>query len=246
MNKFKGLRRENQQLRSLLRQNELIVNQNIEQLKHEKSLSLRLCQAILPLIKRFAKSDTAASEHPHKLSFETPKTPEELISLLEKIQNEAQSNDFFKKIFEQDPVASENRFLNETLQATQHRIVESEHRRELLQRLNENLADDLSLLIDELDSLKKTVIGSHSLLIPMANHGSGGKAAADSDSTELLIVPSYLRVMQAEQALIENFVYESEAELGGGNLGRRTLGSTRLKPLDESNEIDGENENSIP
>ena len=53
MNKFKALRRENQQLRNLLRQNELIINQNIEQLKQERGISLRLCQAILPLIKRY-------------------------------------------------------------------------------------------------------------------------------------------------------------------------------------------------
>ena len=51
------------------------------------------------------------------LLHETPKTPEELISLLEKIQKDAQANDFFKKIFEQDPIASENKFLTETVQA---------------------------------------------------------------------------------------------------------------------------------
>ena len=64
-NKFKTLRRENQQLRNLLRQNELIINQNIEQLKQEKNVSLRLCQAFLPIIKRFTKleeDDKVAAE----------------------------------------------------------------------------------------------------------------------------------------------------------------------------------------
>lgn len=61
--KFKALRRENAQLRSLLRQNELIIQQNIEQLKQEQAVSLRLCQAFLPLIKRFSQppGDSSAS-----------------------------------------------------------------------------------------------------------------------------------------------------------------------------------------
>lgn len=103
MNKFKALRRENQQLRNFLRQNELIINQNIDQLKHEKNISLRLCQAILPLIKRFTKPDASEAAEESKQAkqvHETPKTPEELINFLEKIQKEAQTNDFFKKIFE--------------------------------------------------------------------------------------------------------------------------------------------------
>jgi len=119
-NKFKALRRENLQLRNLLRSNELIINQNIEQLKQEKNVSLRLCQAFLPLIKRFTKPENSTEEtKAHmidpSLLHETPKTPEELIGLLEKIQTDASANDFFKKIFEQDPVASENKFLAETL-----------------------------------------------------------------------------------------------------------------------------------
>lgn len=60
-NKFKTLRRENQQLKTLLRQNELIITQNIEQLKQEKGISLKLCQAILPLIKRFTKPEDSTS-----------------------------------------------------------------------------------------------------------------------------------------------------------------------------------------
>ena len=41
--KLKAVKRENQQLRNLLRQNEHIINTNIELLKQERSVSLRLC-----------------------------------------------------------------------------------------------------------------------------------------------------------------------------------------------------------
>ena len=54
--KLKAVKRENQQLRNLLRQNEHIINTNIELLKQERSVSLRLCQAFQPLIRRFTNS----------------------------------------------------------------------------------------------------------------------------------------------------------------------------------------------
>ena len=44
-----------------------------------------------------------------------PTSAEDLIQLLEKIQKDSQANEFFKKIFEQDPIASENKFLSETV-----------------------------------------------------------------------------------------------------------------------------------
>ena len=76
-------------------------------MKQEKNVSLRLCQAFLPIIKRFTKleeDDKVSAETEEikgqPLLQETPKTPEELISLLEKIQKNVQANDFFKKIFE--------------------------------------------------------------------------------------------------------------------------------------------------
>jgi hypothetical protein len=40
---------------------------------------------------------------------------EELIELLEKVQKNSQADEFFKKIFQQDPVESENKFLFETV-----------------------------------------------------------------------------------------------------------------------------------
>ena len=157
-------------------------------------MSLRLCQAILPLIKRFTNrdSDKVEEESKDRAGVENPKTPEELIGLLEKMQKDAQAVDFFKKIFQQDPVASENRFLNETMQNLQQRMASSEQRCELIQRINDNLADDLSITLDELDALKRTVIDSHSDLIP---------AKQSKQHTEV-VVPAYLRVMQAEQTLM--------------------------------------------
>ena len=71
-------------------------------------MSLRLCQAFLPLIKRFTKPEEVTAPAPQAKSgsaepqtteqarsssagllHEAPKTPEELISLLEKIQKDA-------------------------------------------------------------------------------------------------------------------------------------------------------------
>ena len=67
-------------------------------------MSLRLCQAILPLIKRFTNRDAegVAEESKDRTASDNqnPKTPEELIGLLEKMQKDAQAVDFFKKIFQ--------------------------------------------------------------------------------------------------------------------------------------------------
>jgi len=65
-------------------------------------MSLRLCQAILPLIKRYTNrnEDQEEESKQQKSQIESPKTPEELIGLLEKISKDAQAIDFFKKIFQ--------------------------------------------------------------------------------------------------------------------------------------------------
>ena len=173
---------------------------------------------------------------------ETPKTPEELINLLEKIQKDAQTTDFFKKLFDHDPVASENRFLNETMQAMQLRILDSEQRCELAQKLNENLASDLANALDELDALKRTVVDSHGLLVT-----SPEKKASEVSVEESVVVPAFLRVMQAEQSLLDNFVYEDEDNEVIASLQRRLqVVPTGAKHLDDSCEVDIENENSIP
>jgi hypothetical protein len=66
-------------------------------LKEEKNLSLRLCQALLPTIKKFTKNNQT-EENEQKL-YQFPKTAEELIELLEKVQKNSQADEFFKKIF---------------------------------------------------------------------------------------------------------------------------------------------------
>ena len=182
---------------------------------------------------------------------ESPKTPEELIGLLEKIQKDAQAVDFFKKIFQQDPVASENRFLNETMQNLQQRMASSEQRCELMQRLNENLAEDYGFALDELDALKRTVIDSHSLVVQPSLLSAKAKTVATTEASQEedeLVIPAFLRVMQAEQTLVDNFVYEDQDAnhlVTTQQLYRVTSGATKLMQ-DESDEIEAENENSIP
>lgn len=63
----------------------------------------------------------------------------------------------------------------------------------------------------------------------------------------MTIVPSFLRVMQAEQTMSDNFVYETEEQLIISSLHqqRRNVAS-RGQRLDESDEIDGDIESSIP
>lgn len=182
---------------------------------------------------------------------ESPKTPEELIGLLEKIQKDAQAVDFFKKIFQQDPVASENRFLNETMQNLQQRMASSEQRCELMQRLNENLAEDYGFALDELDALKRTVIDSHSLVVQPSLLSAKAKTVATTEASQEedeLVIPAFLRVMQAEQTLVDNFVYEDQDAnhlVTTQQLYQVTSGATKLMQ-DESDEIEAENENSIP
>ena len=67
-------------------------------------------------------------------------------------------------------------------------------------RLNENLAEDLGFALDELDALKRTVIDSHSLVVqpsllppkPLTTTSMETKGSED------LVIPAFLRVMQAE------------------------------------------------
>lgn len=78
------------------------------------------------------------------------------------------------------------------------------------------------------------------------------EAANDKDSSEdadQLVVPSFLRVMQAEQSLFENFVYEEDDAqlLVNMQLGKAfPLATPATKRLDDSTEADIDNENSIP
>lgn len=87
--------------------------------------------------------------------------------------------------------------------------------------MNQNLVDDLSCTFDELDALKRTVVESHSLVIAVENkHASKQRSAAtDTEADEtMLVVPSFLRVMQAEQILEDNFIYEETDSVIAANL----------------------------
>ena len=93
-------------------------------------------------------------------------------------------------------MASENRFLNETMQNLQQRMAGSEQRCELMQRLNENLAEDLGFALDELDALKRTVIDSHSLVVqPHLMPTKPKTETSASSKQEDMVTPAFLRVM---------------------------------------------------
>jgi hypothetical protein len=53
-NKYNSVRRENKQLRGMLKQNELIMQANISQLKNEKNASTRLLPTLLPIAQKFS------------------------------------------------------------------------------------------------------------------------------------------------------------------------------------------------
>lgn len=95
---------------------------------------------------------------------QVPKTPEEMIFYLENLSKENEQQAFIKKTFEQDPITSENKLLSETVTTLQVRLSDTEHRHELMTRLNQKLADELSTVYNELNALKKTVIGSYSMI----------------------------------------------------------------------------------
>ena len=91
-------------------------------------------------------------------------------------------------------------------------MADSEQRCELLSRLNQNLADELGKVLDELSALKRTVVDSHSLVIqtPSALTKKDKVSSSEASDSDAMVVPSFLRVMQAEQSLFENFVYEDD------------------------------------
>lgn len=124
----------------------------------------------------------------------------------------------------------------------------SDQRCDLIQRLNDNLADDLSFTLDELDALKRTVIDSHTLVVqPMSTQSKSTKVLNEDE----FVIPAFLRVMQAEQTLMSNLVYETNDvdEQTVASFQQKLKGDLngRPKPInDESSEVDVENESSIP
>lgn len=61
-----------------------------------------------------------------KTDMELPKTAEEMIEVLESNQKISKADDFFRKVFNQDPVDNENKFLHETVANLQTRVQELE------------------------------------------------------------------------------------------------------------------------
>ena len=53
-NKFNALRRENKQLRGMLKQNELIMQSNLSQIKSEKNATSKLLPTLLPIAQKFS------------------------------------------------------------------------------------------------------------------------------------------------------------------------------------------------
>ena len=124
----------------------------------------------------------------------------------------------------------------------QLRLQDSDQKFELMQRLNQNLAFELGSTLDELDALKRTVVDSKSLAFNTTSQDNVKNIETEND-----LMPSFMLVMQAEQTLVDNFVYESEQNLSS-NLQRnlRAMPMSGVKRLDDSSEIEAENENSIP
>ena len=100
-----------------------------------------------------------------------------------------------------------------------------------MQRLNENLAYELGNTLDELDAFKRTVVDSKSLI--SKEYISQEK----EDSDEQYMMPSFLRVMQAEQNLVDNYIYESEPS-------QTRKGGVPIRKNEES--FEQVDENSIP
>ena len=73
-----------------------------------------------------------------------------------------------------------------------------------MQRLNQNLAFELGNALDELDALKRTVVDSNRPTVKAMD------TTAASSGVDELVLPSFMRVMEAEQTLYDNFVYENE------------------------------------
>ena len=87
----------------------------------------------------------------------------------------------------------------------QLRLQDSDQKFELMQRLNQNLAFELGSTLDELDALKRTVVDSKSLAFNTTSQDNVKNIETEND-----LMPSFMLVMQAEQTLVDNFVYESE------------------------------------
>ena len=97
----------------------------------------------------------------------------------------------------------------------QQRIHEADQRFELMQRLNQNLAFELGTALDELDALKRTIVDSN-------------LSTKQSERQSSVVLPSFMRVMEAEQSLHENFVYDGEQALLSSKTGTALQATCRV------------------
>lgn len=95
------------------------------------------------------------------------------------------------------------------------------------------MAYELGNTLDELDAFKRTVVDSKSLI----SKEYISKDNADGEENSFMM-PSFLRVMQAEQTLVDNYVYESEPA-------QAKKGGKPFRGIQEES-FEAENENSIP
>ena len=117
-----------------------------------------------------------------------------------------------------------------------------------MQRLNQNLVEELSCTFDELDALKRTVLESHSLVISTepSSKARSVQQPALAGEEDFLVVPSFLRVMQAEQTLHDNYIFDEPETATQAHLQQRLRMGSCMKGFDESSEADVDPENSIP
>ena len=137
--------------------------------------------------------------------------------MIEKIQNNPQAKDFFKKIFEPESSYKIDKESQEIKQI-QSKLKESEQRCDIMSKLNIRLASELCKAMNELQALKKTIVISTNFEIQQEKES---KLMSDD------LQPSYLKVMKAEQELQKTNAYYKGDRMAG-----------------ESSEI--EFENSIP
>ena len=77
--------------------------------------------------------------------------------MIEKIQNNPQAKDFFKKIFEPESSYKIDKESQEIKQI-QSKLKESEQRCDIMSKLNIRLASELCKAMNELQALKKTIV----------------------------------------------------------------------------------------
>lgn len=100
--------------------------------------------------------------------------------------------------------------------------------------------------MDELEALKRTLID---ISTPAKGITTAKQKLATQDtSVEQLLTPSFVRVMQAEQTLSDNYAYTEGTRGDAGELTALIANSLNYKPFDsiEETDADVDQTNSIP